>query len=439
MNLSGMKHPYTLSIRLTALVLVLSAGLLATGAWAQATYFEQRFYGTGPFMSPTPDATQFDSIYALSPAVYRIPPGEGYLEFERTQTGPGTGRFVRSTDFSPSPKNMYYQVEFDVPESSVSATTAGYFWVGRNFIKGNAAIPPDNDLFAKFSFNLLTNDNFQFRITGTGAKNSGIYNRRVLITWVMNNDVQPLPYLTPLGGYDTLAPKSYDLWINGTNFLRNWPRISSQEVPLTDIAFRFTGGVGRVQLSNILIREVAGILPVTFTYFKAQPLGTQVDLAWETAWEKNSQEFVIQRSTDLKEFGDIGRLAAAGESDGKRQYTFTDETPAAGANYYRLRQVDQDGTYAYSKVIDATVRPNAPALLVSPNPASSDLIRLRAYATDVSSLRLTNLLGQEISFKAQATGGDYIEIKPSQPLPTGVYLLSLHQNGLQQHTKVLIR
>ncbi|WP_247232635.1 T9SS type A sorting domain-containing protein [Telluribacter sp. SYSU D00476] len=229
--------------------------------------------------------------------------------------------------------------------------------------------------------------------------------------------------------------------------MKNSPRVSGgTEVPLTDFSFRYDGGssttgtaAGTIRLSDFLIRDVSGVLPVHLISFRAQPTGDQVELAWETAWERNSKEFIVQRSTDLKEFDDIGRIAAAGDAQSRNQYSFIDNSPLPGVNYYRLRQVDHDGTYEYSKVVDAIVRPDVPLMLVSPNPASSQLIRLRTHGMDVSSLRLTNLLGQEISFRAHTPGGDVVELLPQHPLPTGLYLLSLEQDGHRQHTKVLVR
>jgi hypothetical protein len=334
---------------------------------------------------------------------------------------------------------MYYQVRVNVPRASSLTSSVATFNVGHNLSPSDNSVPNDNNIFAKFSINFLGDNNYLFRRTGTNAVNSGTYSGSVLITWVLNNLNTPLLYLTPTGVQDILNPKSFDLWINGTRFLRNSPRVSGSEVPLTDISFRFQAGDGIIQLTDFLIRDVDGILPVDLVSFRAQPTGGKVELAWETAWERNSKEFIVQRSSDLKEFNDIGRINAAGDAQSRNQYSFVDESPLTGVNYYRLRQVDNDGTFEYSKVVDALVRPDTPMVLVSPNPASSQLIRLRAYSTDISSLRLTNLLGQEISFRAHSQGGDVVELLPNHPLPSGLYLLSLDQDGYRQHTKVLVR
>ncbi|GAB3176704.1 T9SS type A sorting domain-containing protein [Telluribacter humicola] len=435
-----MQHLYHTYIRTLCLAGIAGLLLVVPAAFAQNILFQQNFTGPGPYTSGTPNSTQFDAIYVQNGAILRLNSGQGYVEFERTgSAGSGSGRIVRSTNLSPVPTTMYYQVRMSVPLDTSLTSTVATFNVGQNLSSTDNSIPNDQNIFAKFSVNFLGNNRFSFRRTGTNAVNSGTYSGSVLITWVMNNESTPLPYLTPLGTKDILNPKSFDLWINNDRFLRNYARISGSEVALSDFSFRFQAGAGIIRLSDFLIRDVSGILPVDLISFRAQPTGNQVELAWETAWERNSKEFIVQRSTDLKEFDDIGRIAAAGEAQSRNQYTFIDNSPQPGANYYRLRQVDNDGTYEYSKVVDAIVRPGVPMVLVSPNPATSQVIRLRTYGTDVSSLRLTNLLGQEISFRAHNPGGDVVELLPQQPLPMGLYLLSLEQNGHRQHTKVLVR
>ncbi len=187
------------------------------------------------------------------------------------------------------------------------------------------------------------------------------------------------------------------------------------------------------------IRDIDGVLPVRLTDFRAEPIHDRVELTWATAWERSSRDFIVQRSSDLKEFGDIGRVNAAGETDGTKKYSFTDDKPLLGASYYRLRMVDQDGFYEYSKVQDVVVRPGDPLLLVSPNPVSDRVIRIQAYGVDVESLQLTSLLGQPISYRTQKAGPDLWELYPNSTLSAGLYFLHSNQLGSAFTTRVLVR
>jgi hypothetical protein len=79
-----------------------------------------------------------------------------------------------------------------------------------------------------------------------------------------------------------------------------------------------------------------------------------VDLFWSTATEINNEVFVVQRSLDGVIFKEIGRVAGAGNSSATLNYTFSDTQPEKGIAYYRLKQIDFDGKYAYSDLISIT-------------------------------------------------------------------------------------
>ena len=180
------------------------------------------------------------------------------------------------------------------------------------------------------------------------------------------------------------------------------------------------------------------ILPVDLTYFNAELLGEDVNLKWETAWEKNSQEFVVERSTNLVEFIPVGIVEAAGEANGRLSYNFIDEAPLSGASYYRLKMNDKDGNYNYSKTRDISLNFGAQPIAISPNPASGGQIRFRRDNLDYSTIVLTNILGQNISFILVDSEVDFISIRPQIPLSSGIYVLSILQNGKKLHTKVLV-
>ncbi|HSK11912.1 MAG TPA: hypothetical protein VK907_01800, partial [Phnomibacter sp.] len=76
-----------------------------------------------------------------------------------------------------------------------------------------------------------------------------------------------------------------------------------------------------------------------------------VELTWRTTMEVNSLRFEVYRSADGANFRSIGSVDAAGNAVGEKAYRFTDHVPAAGANYYKLKQVDKDGSYTWSRSI----------------------------------------------------------------------------------------
>ena len=165
-----------------------------------------------------------------------------------------------------------------------------------------------------------------------------------------------------------------------------------------------------------LITGAGAPLPVELTRFDAVTKGLGVNLAWATASEKNSAYFEVQRSAMGEAYEAIGKVAAQGNTTSPREYDFTDAKPLAGQAYYRLRQVDADGTAAYSPV--AIVR-RAAEFAIYPNP-STDAVTLPAGLGPVR-YRVLNGLGQALA-SGLAAGGDRLDLSA---LPKGAFFLEL--------------
>ena len=99
-------------------------------------------------------------------------------------------------------------------------------------------------------------------------------------------------------------------------------------------------------------------LPVTLTSFTTQSASKAILLNWETSSEINSDRFDVQKSRDAKSFENIGQLTAAFETTDTQKYQFKDATPFEGWNYYRLKAIDRDGSFAFSRIITAFYEQN---------------------------------------------------------------------------------
>jgi hypothetical protein len=125
--------------------------------------------------------------------------------------------------------------------------------------------------------------------------------------------------------------------------------------------------------SNGLLKlGVSSLLPIELLDFQAFAAGENVQLVWKTASEINADRFEAEHSTDGIAFHKIGEAKAAGGVSVERSYTLLHERPAAGLNYYRLRSVDLDGWFGFSKVVsvDLTTEQDLSNLRVYPNPAT---------------------------------------------------------------------
>lgn len=114
-------------------------------------------------------------------------------------------------------------------------------------------------------------------------------------------------------------------------------------------------------------------LPVELAYFKGNAVDKTVMLSWETATEENNSHFEVERSSDARNFRTIARVAGSGTSRVSRKYSVTDSEAAYGNLYYRLKQVDEDGTATFSTIISVLFKPKETLFTIGPNPASDRL------------------------------------------------------------------
>jgi len=115
-----------------------------------------------------------------------------------------------------------------------------------------------------------------------------------------------------------------------------------------------------------------GPLPVSLLNFSGKSANKTSVLEWKTADEVTNSHFDIERSWDAKSFERIGSVLGKGTFSGETTYTFTDNSPKFGMNYYRLKQVDFDGKFTYSRIVSTIVRTNGEIALF-PNPTIEKL------------------------------------------------------------------
>ncbi|HYH16172.1 MAG TPA: T9SS type A sorting domain-containing protein [Flavisolibacter sp.] len=156
---------------------------------------------------------------------------------------------------------------------------------------------------------------------------------------------------------------------------------------------------------GVLISYSVAVLPLKLTSFSAHQQQAGILLRWNTAKEINTSHFEIQRSTDGHNFFAIGQVAAAGNSQTSSTYTFTDSKPLAKVNHYRLKMVDSDGGFSYSKI--AVIRAEATAsinLQVFPNPATSS-IQVQASIKGLLHIMIYDAKGSQVKYLSVKSEG----------------------------------
>ena len=180
------------------------------------------------------------------------------------------------------------------------------------------------------------------------------------------------------------------------------------------------------------------ILPVSMMNFKGHPENGRTVLEWETGWEMNSKEFVIERSSDMRAFSTIGVVAASGETTERTYYSFIDNDPPAGISYYRLKLIDQDSSFATCKPIAVDHARQAFEVRVAPNPANAQTITLIAPNSLDALPTLYNSAGTSIPFRCEDDTCGHIRLLPLRPLTSGIYFVVYVKNGQKEQLKVLV-
>lgn len=123
--------------------------------------------------------------------------------------------------------------------------------------------------------------------------------------------------------------------------------------------------------------ETENPMPVTLISFDIHKERQTASLKWATSSEQNSKGFEIQRSTDAKSWKNLGFVdvkSLNGNSSSTLNYNFTDKAPLKGVNYYRLKMVDLDGTFAFSSVKVISIENGSSSISTYPNPVQDELI-----------------------------------------------------------------
>lgn len=174
------------------------------------------------------------------------------------------------------------------------------------------------------------------------------------------------------------------------------------------------------------------LLPVEMTTFAAAVSPSGVLLTWKTATEVNSYGFQVERMITNGAWKQIGFVTAAGNSNSPKTYSFNDKGLSTGKYQYRLKIVDQDGSYKYSAIVEASVK-NAGSFALSqnyPNPFNpSTIITFSIKSDSHVTLELYSVSGQKIATlinENRAANTYDFELNMSKyNLPSGIYFYRL--------------
>lgn len=198
-------------------------------------------------------------------------------------------------------------------------------------------------------------------------------------------------------------------------------------------------GVSNITITNTSLTELKLIvdynapIPVELSSFSANVTGEAVTINWVTATETNNKGFEIERSSDNINFTSIGYIDGFGTTSEKQVYSYTDYNVNAGTYYYRLKQIDFDGTVHYSESVEADFMPVEFSLGQNyPNPFNPTTnIKFAIPVTSSVKLTVYNMLGQQVQtlVNGKLTAGLHEVNLNASRLSSGVYIYAIEAKG----------
>ncbi|KAA0993370.1 choice-of-anchor Q domain-containing protein [Dyadobacter aurulentus] len=180
-------------------------------------------------------------------------------------------------------------------------------------------------------------------------------------------------------------------------------------------------------------------LPVKLLYFRADREENGARLRWQTTEETNSDRFEIERGTDGKTWNKIAEVAAKGESRRPENYSFLDhlaDCSPSSLQYYRLKMIDSDQSYAYSKVAAVQMEALTMSVSIYPNPARREIsINPKGMGARIE-VEIYNMTGIRVFERGlPGTGVGKFSV---ESLPVGIYTVKITGNG-RSLTKKLVK
>ncbi|MES2560606.1 MAG: T9SS type A sorting domain-containing protein [Bacteroidota bacterium] len=354
--------------------------------------------------------------------------------------------------------HQYYYNSVNIESTSGLLQSSFAFHRGQNNVAAASAHPIN-----------LRNNIFKNTSSGTvgGHYAMGIEDTAVIVAGVSNYNVLKTSDTTKL-----------NLWGTSTYNLSNWRSITTNDVnsKATDVSFvnpatadlHVTGGsIGNLLLSGITIatiskdfdgetrnsvpyigadENVANPLPVTLVSFAARKQQMNVELNWATAGEYNASHYEIERSTDGVSFAQVSMVKANGTTGKLIRYQYTDAEILMKQDptlYYRLKMVDNDGQFEYSKTVlisNTDENMNQSEMVVYPNPFTNE-VTVSFESSNASDLKLevADITGKIIAtyHKPGMEGNNLITLSELSGLKAGLYFISISNGEHTQSSKLM--
>jgi len=283
----------------------------------------------------------------------------------------------------------------------------------------------------------------------SGAGNQGILRKYKIQPATNSGLAATLKFYYDESELNSISESNLSLFKSSDGTDNSWNNVGGT----VTAASNFVELTGINDFSYWTLGDVNNALPVELNSFTAKAVDSKVTLNWRTATEVNNYGFEIERtvgspqssvgSQSQNTWEKIGFIQGHGNSNSQKDYSFTDENPSDGLVNYRLKQIDNDGNFKYSSIVEVTSLPTKYSLgqnYPNPfNPSTTISYQLPVAAGHVS-LKVYDVLGREVAtlVNEQKAPGNY-EVKfDGSKLASGVYIYRIEAGKFSDTKKLLL-
>ncbi|PLX06676.1 MAG: hypothetical protein C0596_15275 [Marinilabiliales bacterium] len=184
-----------------------------------------------------------------------------------------------------------------------------------------------------------------------------------------------------------------------------------------------------------LLDAFNGVLPIELLEFSAKQEKESINISWTTISEINNAEFIIEKSTDGKNFIEIDRIKGAGNSRNLIEYQTKDYNPENGINYYRLTQIDFDGKYETFEIKAIEFNRFNSQISLYPNPSNGKFY-ISTNALNNAKYNIYNSLGQIVKSGNLSNNETFIDLESQEK---GVLYVIINDNSNIQKLRMIVK
>jgi len=189
-----------------------------------------------------------------------------------------------------------------------------------------------------------------------------------------------------------------------------------------------------------LLLKMNQIVPVELISFTASSISEGIKLNWSTATESNNSGFKVERKNSKDEWTELGFVPGNGTSTAQNNYSFVDQRPANGINYYRLKQLDYDGAFKYSPIVESQFTPGNYELQQNyPNPFNpATSVKFSLPEDDMVNITVYNSIGEKVSTLVNEvkSQGSHTLTFDAHGLASGLYILRMSTGSFSRTIKM---